>query len=376
MDPRQKALPLAFTATLIFAACSSQSATLPSSTLPRNSANSTSEIRTGVYSNDPSKLWLAGPESVVKPGESSKLSLTKPEICPIIDPVKIVKQLNIDGVVTSLDWTQAGYGSTCEARIAIGASEGFLSWGVGKADPKYWEVVGTDESGTTTAEVVGGQPARLYVGAEKQYASVVVAVKDLWFTVSVRDVEITDNASVLRFAEDLVAALKTVTPIATPALDSIASAPLRLSGAQVCSLMSDDVLKTLVKLRTYPEIPTDILPDSYQLSDKSVWCTRGHGRTRVTISNTKPYDWANTQPEESGYTTPASFGEIVGFRRRELDEAGAFLKTIATVPWRTSWVEIEIQYLSEGPELDAILGKEVQEVLSKLDKRVNDTSVL
>jgi hypothetical protein len=52
------------------------------------------------------------------------------------------------------------------------------------------------------------------------------------------------------------------------------------------------------------------------------------------------------------------------------DESGVFLKTIATVPWREFWLEVEIRYLSEGPKLDAILAQEVQAVLGALDKRV------
>jgi hypothetical protein len=136
-------------------------------------------------------------------------------------------------------------------------------------------------------------------------------------------------------------------------------------------LVSDDVLRKLANIRVKQPQPLDVRPDDYDVRDGMVRCTRGQVVTHVIISNEKPYEFPGTKPDESGYTQPYDYGAVTGLRRRELDDDGAFEKTVAAVPFRDWWVEVQVRDVPEGSKLDAILKQEVAEILDRLEVLVS-----
>jgi hypothetical protein len=326
------------------------------------------------FANDKSKPWRAAPPDMALPGGSSLLSLTKAEICQVVDPAVVLSLLSITGTLTSLDWRQSEASSECSAKIAVGDDVGFAEWRVTRRSPSFGATVGSSEMGTTTDLKIGGFPARQFVDKDGTFAYITVDSGTTWIEAGVRDLLVGDTAGLAPYATAVVEKLTASAPAPQQQLDAQVATPFTLSAGQVCSLMSDNVLDTTGKLRTKrPQDSDPLWTDSYALTDTTTWCTRGNGTTRVTISAERPYDWEGTEPTESGYTQPATFGEVQGLRRRELDDAGEFFKTIATVPFREFWVEVEIAFVSEGAKLDAILEQEVAEVLSNLNELVTPT---
>jgi hypothetical protein len=346
-------------------ACSGSSSSSPTS------GADTAETDQSTLKNDTSRPWRAAPPDIAAPGKSGLLSLTKDEICNVVDPAVVLSLLGITGTPTSLDWRQSEASSECSAKVAVGDEVGFVEWRVGRRFPALQGAIGTSETGTTTELKISGLPARQFVDNDGTFAYVTVDTGKTWIEALVRDLTVGDTRGLAPYATALVEKLTAMSPAPQPKLDATVGTPFALSAGQVCSLMSNNVLQNTWKLRTDRPQGNDVLwTDSYAIADSLAWCTRGLGTTRVTISNEKPYDWEGTEPTESGYTQPTTFGDVSGLRRRELDDAGEFLKTIATVPFREFWVEVEIAHVPEGKKLDAILQQEVTEVLARLDRLV------
>ncbi len=319
-----------------------------------------------LFRNDPDEAMLAGPPNMVGPAANSMLNLTKPEICSIIDPQTELATLQIPGTIVETTWRQSESSSECSVKVASDASEGFLEWRTLREYPQFWPSVQSTDLETTTALEVQTFPARFVLKTDNMYAYIMTDIGDHWMEVAIRDLKIVNSAAFADLAEKVVGALVAIEPSPQPALTSRVSDSLALSAGQVCSLISNDVLRQLGELRAKQPPAPDIQPDSYTLYDGFSMCTRGQELSRVAISEKEPYGFPDTKPDESGYTQPYVYGNVSGKRRRELDGTGAFIKTVATVPFQDRWVEVEIRDVPEGSKLDAILKQEVAEVLANL----------
>jgi hypothetical protein len=324
-----------------------------------------------LFINDPTKPWLAAPSDMVLPGTSGLLSLTKSEICEVVDPAVVLSLLGITGAPTTLDWGQLEARSECSTKVAVGDDVGFVEWRVIRRSDSFGVTSGSSEKGTTTDMKIGGFPARQFVDKDGTFAYITVDTGKTWIEAGVRDLLVNDTAGLAPYATAVVEKLTAITPAPQGKLNQQVATPFSLSAGQVCSLISDDILQTIGELQTErPQTDGPVWSDSFALADTTSWCTRGIGATQVSISAEKPYDRGSLEPTESGYTQPATFGEVAGLRRRELDDDGKFRRTIATVSFREFWVEVEIAYAREGAKLDAVLEQEVTEVLAKLAQLV------
>jgi hypothetical protein len=360
----------------ILTTCSSDAGTAGSDS--KVSQAGSGSAANGSFSNDPDKPWLAAPPDMASPGTSGRIALTKAEICDVVDPAVVLSLLAITGTPTTSNWRQSEASSECSAKIAVGDvgsdDVGFVEWRVLRRFDSFETTSGSSEMGKSTDLTISGRPARQFVHNDGTFAYITVDTGDTWIEAGVRDLLVGDTAGLATYATAVVEKVSAITPARQPKLDQTVATPFALSAGQVCSLMSDDVLQRTGELQTNrPQTDGPVWSDSYALADTIAWCTRGNGATRVTISAEKPYDWEGTEPTESGYTQPATFVKVEGLRRRELDDAGEFRKTIATVPFRQFWVEVEIAFAPEGRKLDAVLNQEVAEVLTKLNELVAPT---
>jgi hypothetical protein len=235
---------------------------------------------------------LIGDIPLLLEGASDIATLSETQVCGLISGEALSAALGAKSAPGERSWSQDEGGSFCEQAYQQefeGVETIHSVWGVERQTSADWPTTDADRQETASDLTLSGAKARAIVktgepGQAEESVRVLVEISpDRTLFAVVDSWPGADIPKAIAVAEEVFRNLKALVIEDEPPLDAKITSPMGLSAAQLCSLIREPALATLVAEGYIPG------GDTLLLQGEQVSCGRGGSKLIVQIRRDKPF---------------------------------------------------------------------------------------
>lgn len=307
-----------------------------------------------------------GDITLLSEGEADLATLNRNEVCGLVTAEELATALGAKSPPGDRGWSQDEGESFCEQAYQEefdGVEMIHSVWGVERTAPTDWATANVDMQETMSdlrvadlkarAIVKGGEPGQ----GQESVRLLVEISPDRTLAVAVDSWRGADIAKATSVAEAVLKNLKNFTPTPEPAMSAKVSSPMEFTAPQLCSLLREPAISTLVDEGFIPGSET------YLLQGDELTCARGGAKLILTIRLEKPF-----RLDDEGVAATEIAGRPAETIRTMYEGRLSTYEFLVETDGG-HWVSLVGQSVSDTPETEKLLREEIEFIMAEIKLR-------